>query len=177
MRGPERRTAAGFTLIELLVVIAIIGVLSTLAAVSLNRARLAAREAAAAQDVASLREAVNLLAYHTGKWPNGCPPQGTSNPEVNLNLQQAAITMTPVVGNQGGGCRWRAEDVALWEGPYALTTIDPWGNPYWFDPDYEPYRNCGSKTRLATQAAVLSFGPNGGSLNGYDCDDIWRPLE
>ena len=44
----------GFTLIELLVVIAIIGLLSTMAVVSLNSARLKARDAKRASDAGHL---------------------------------------------------------------------------------------------------------------------------
>jgi prepilin-type N-terminal cleavage/methylation domain-containing protein len=128
----------GFTLIELLVVLAIIGLLATTALASLVRARILAREAAAKQEVAALREAVNLLAQDTHKWPNGCPIEAVANPEISLNGTQAGIVAAPNVGNQGGGCTWTAADIALWGGPYAIATEDPWGNPYYFDPDYIP---------------------------------------
>jgi hypothetical protein len=147
------------------------------ALVSVIRGRLLAKEAAAKQEVSSLREAVSILALHTHKWPNGCPPEGVSNPEVSLNNSQAGITIAPAVGDQGGGCVWIAGDIALWEGPYAVDTLDPWGNPYYFDPDYVPYLNCPSKTALAQQAVVHSGGPNGSAVNAQDCDDIWLPLE
>src|SRR3989339_291682 len=50
----------GFTLIELLVVIAIIGLLSTLAVVSLNNARGKARDARRTSDLKSLQSAIEL---------------------------------------------------------------------------------------------------------------------
>ena len=54
------KSRQGFTLIELLVVIAIIGLLSTLAVVSLNGARQKARDARRMADVKSLQSAVEL---------------------------------------------------------------------------------------------------------------------
>ena len=54
------RNKKGFTLIELLVVIAIIGLLSTLAVVSLNNARGKARDARRISDVKAIQTAVEL---------------------------------------------------------------------------------------------------------------------
>lgn len=50
----------GFTLVELLVVIAIIGLLSTIAFISLNRARAKARDAKRVSDVRQLQSALEL---------------------------------------------------------------------------------------------------------------------
>ena len=50
----------GFTLVELLVVISIIGILSSFAMVSLNTARMKARDALRKGDMAQLRTALNL---------------------------------------------------------------------------------------------------------------------
>ncbi|MFA6304453.1 MAG: type II secretion system protein [Patescibacteria group bacterium] len=51
----------GFTLIELLVVIAIIGLLSTLAVVSLNNARSKARDARRVSDLKTIQSAIELM--------------------------------------------------------------------------------------------------------------------
>lgn len=64
----------GFTLIELLVVIAIIGLLSTLAVVSLNNARAKSRDAKRIADVKQVQTALEL--YYNEN--NGYPVQGTS---------------------------------------------------------------------------------------------------
>ncbi len=167
----------GFSLVELLVAIAIVGVLSTMALLAMGRAREAAQEAAAKDDLSNLRTAILLLENDTEKWPNGCPPWSVRNPEVDLSTQQAAITQSPEVGDQGDGCQWTSQAVGKWDGPYTLEIIsDPWGNNYYFDPDYIPYLNCPSKDAQEETAAVVSFGANGEGLNQYDCDDVFIKL-
>lgn len=60
----------GFTLIELLVVIAIIGILSTLAVVALNTARLKSRDAKRVSDIKQLQTALELyFADHGNAYP------------------------------------------------------------------------------------------------------------
>lgn len=59
----------GFTLIELLVVIAIIGLLSTLAVVSLNSARSKARDARRTSDVRQVQTALEMYYNDAGNYP------------------------------------------------------------------------------------------------------------
>lgn len=59
----------GFTLIELLVVIAIIGLLSTLAVVSLNNARQKSRDAKRVADIKSIQTALELRYVDTENYP------------------------------------------------------------------------------------------------------------
>jgi prepilin-type N-terminal cleavage/methylation domain-containing protein len=167
----------GFTLIELLVVIAIIGILSTLAVTALNVARQKSHIARAQADLRSLRNAVALLESDTGKWPNGCPSEEVTNPEVDLSTTQAGLIPSPIVGNQGNGCEWVQADINKWDGPYVDRAVDPWGNHYYFDPDYTPYSGNGCAIADGAVApVVLSFGPNGTGLNAYDCDDIFLEM-
>jgi len=171
------RRSRGFTLIELLVVIGIIAILSTLGIVSFVRARAASKEAKAREDLYQIRNAIALLQADTGKWVNGCPAEATANPEVVLSNAQAGLIQRPNVGDQGSGCFWTAQDVASWKGPYVQFSNDPWGQPYWFDPDYNINENCPSKPNGPTTVVVESFGPNGVGVNSYDCDDIYLRLK
>jgi len=59
----------GFTLIELLVVIAIIGLLSTLAVVSLNNARQKARDARRVSDIKQMQTALELYFNDQNLYP------------------------------------------------------------------------------------------------------------
>lgn len=74
----------GFTLVELLVVISIIGILSSFAVVSLNSARMKARDALRKGDMAQLRTALNLYyddndEYpYCGTWDGGAVDFGAS---------------------------------------------------------------------------------------------------
>ncbi len=69
----KKTNQKGFTLIELLVVIAIIGLLSTMAVISLNSARAKARDAKRLSDVKQLSTTLSLEAADNEIAPlNGC---------------------------------------------------------------------------------------------------------
>ena len=63
------KKARGFTLIELLVVISIIGILSSLAVVSLNDARLKARDAKRKADIVQMRVAISIYYDDYDEYP------------------------------------------------------------------------------------------------------------
>jgi len=75
----------GFTLIEILVVIAIIGLLSTLAVVSLNNARSKSRDAKRVSDIKQVMTALEL--YYAD---NNGYPSGTS---IDIGSSSAAVCL------------------------------------------------------------------------------------
>jgi prepilin-type N-terminal cleavage/methylation domain-containing protein len=66
-----KKNIKGFTLVELLVVIAIIGLLSTLAVVSLNSARTKARDARRQSDLKQVSTAMELYNSENNAYPIG----------------------------------------------------------------------------------------------------------
>lgn len=157
-----KRFERGFTLIELLVVIAIIGILSSTVLASLNSARQKSRMAAAQAEIDQIRKAALLLESDTLEWPGHKTvddiESGVSGNEIwDLNDPSAGLVATD--GAFPG-----------WNGPYIQQIpLDPWGNPYFFDTDYDIDPGAGQ-----TWGAVIgSFGPNGQGQNLYDSDDIY----
>ncbi len=73
-----KKNYKGFTLIELLVVIAIIGLLSTLAVVALNNARLKSRDARRVADVKQIQTALELYFNDEGAYPSAVDTTGGS---------------------------------------------------------------------------------------------------
>jgi prepilin-type N-terminal cleavage/methylation domain-containing protein len=158
------KRGSGFTLIELLVVIAIIGILASIVIASMNTARQQALVAKAKGELHQIRLAIEMLAIHTGQWPGHQPigsilPEGTLGNELwDLNGGLAGLTQTD--GGYPG-----------WKGPYmASIPLDPWGQPYFLDTDYDLD---GSAASPSDMAAVLgSFGTDGNGQNEYDFNDI-----
>jgi len=90
------RNKKGFTLIELLVVIAIIGLLSTLAVVSLNNARAKARDAKRVSDTKQLSTLIEMEAANS---PSG-------GYDVLPATCDAAGDLTTVCGADYAGVDW-----------------------------------------------------------------------
>jgi general secretion pathway protein G len=102
-----RRRDAGFTLLELLVVLAILGLLAALTAPRIIGFLGGARSQAAAVQVRSLAQALDLYRLDVGRYPT--QEQGL-----------AALTARPAGAER-------------WNGPYLDREgglVDPWGHPY-----------------------------------------------
>ena len=65
------KTSRGFTLVELMVVLAIIGLLSSIVLVSLNAARIKARDATRKSQVSEFKTALELYYSRNGNYPCG----------------------------------------------------------------------------------------------------------
>lgn len=167
----------GFTVIEALIVVGLIGIISVFILVKLDISRQHSQESRTQADLVQARKALAMLLSDTGKWPNGCEPFKKELPPVRLNTIQAGLVKKPVIGDQGDGCKWLEEDLEKWDGPYIDRVIDLWGNSYYLNSDYQPYRNCPNIAEEPSVSVVLSFGPNGQGLNSYDCDDIFLKLK
>jgi len=170
----ERKTR-GFTLIELMVVIAIIGVLASVVLASVNDARLDAKNVAAYQQLRNINLGIQRMINDMGKMTNGCSPNALANPEVALSTNQAGLVEMPNIQNNGSNCEWTASDLAKWDGPYMdIVPLDQFGNPFFYDPDYIPFRNCSTESELSVIRAIVSRGVDEA---WYSCDDVYIEMQ
>jgi uncharacterized protein (TIGR02145 family)/prepilin-type N-terminal cleavage/methylation domain-containing protein len=100
MRKTKRKA---FTLIELLVVVAIVGVLSSLAIVSLQRSRSSARDTKRVSDVRQIFSALDLFIYENGRYPTeeefyATPGKLVSPTSGQIFLNEMPVAPTPVDG-------------------------------------------------------------------------------
>jgi len=134
--------------------VVLIAVLATLAIPGIANARRTSREKEARLDLDMLASAIDELAWDTGEWPGGIARNRTSSAETwDLTGGAAGI-----IENDGR--------FSNWQGPYIRTVgLDPWGQPYFFDPDY--------RINGEWRMVVGSFGPNRRGRNAYDADDLY----
>ena len=149
---------SGFTLVEIAVVTMISGLLATLATLAIMKSFQNSRSKQTETELSMISAAVLQLAWDTGKWPNGrIRTNGGSAERWNISGANCGLLNTD--GNYRN-----------WKGPYYDGEIlDPWGNPYFFDPDY--------RVDGVNRVVVGSFGPNGIGRNRYDSDDIYVLLD
>ncbi len=99
----QKTNKKGFTLIELLVVIAIIGLLSTLAVVSLNNARQKSRDARRVSDVKQIQTALELYYNDAGGYPITAGVS-TGNPIAYSGVTYMNAVPTAPTPADGTGC-------------------------------------------------------------------------
>ena len=111
----------GFTLIELLVVVSIIGLLSTMAVVSLNGARKKARDAKRVSEVKQIGTLMEMLAANkNGDYSlSGCSPIGVVN---------ASTTCLNAADSDGDSAAFQGVDMTKLSDPSLVTSpVTPCG--------------------------------------------------
>ena len=188
-----KKNNQGFTLIELLVVIAIIGLLATLATVTLSVANTKAKISNAQHGLDQILKALVMMQNDTGEWPGhqafnesctnipgGCP----ANNEICGVDVNANACVNSLLDDYSGLLADHTTPYPNWAGPYMTANVaeDPWGNEYFFDTDYsvDSDDNPCSCSNIGCHDVVAlgSYGPDeegvpaGGIAGAYGCDDI-----
>lgn len=151
---PAYRAREGLGLLEIMVVLSVVGVVLAIAVPHFTKARLESKKKAAKAHLELIASAVTQLAWDTGEWPGG----------ISRAVQQSAELWE--LGTAAAGLRSADSRFSNWQGPYIdKIPLDPWGKPYFFDPDY--------RIKGVDRVVVGSFGPNKVGPNLYDSDDIY----
>lgn len=162
-----KQTNQGFTLLELLAVFAVIGVLASMLIANVQDARLQAYEVLAQQHISTIYTAMEAGRSETGTYFFGTEDLCGTGDEHTITDANLNPFMDPV-------------------------PLDPWGNPYQFDGDYQCFTGsvgCPADTDDTTRNRVvlMSCGPNG-ATNGsaglpntagycdYDRDNVVKIL-
>lgn len=169
----------GFTLIELLVVITIIGILSTLAVGAVNIARKNAKITKAQHDIDQIYKAISIMANDTDTWPGH---QVIDTIGTTTNNEICSDGCVGGIASSTTGITSTDGTYTGWAGPYMnIIPLDPWGNNYYFDTDYEVRSDnspCDGQIvpPCDTAAVVGSYGPDGIGYNLYNGDDIIKVI-
>ena len=161
MKSVHRRRS-GWTLVEIILVMSLVALVGSIATVSVTRAITRTRKKQAEAQLQIIAAAVRQLVWDTGKWPGHVLDRSHSGTEINTELWDLTTAAAGLLRTDG--------QFANWKGPYLdEIPLDPWGQPYFFDPDYQ--------VKGQNRIVVGSFGPNKVGPNVYDADDIYVILE
>jgi general secretion pathway protein G len=148
---------SGFTLVEIMIVVAIIGLLAGMGTLAVMKAVNNSRIKTAETELQLISSGVLQLAWDTGKWPNG-------------TWRTEAASGANEIADLSGSALFQISDESVypnWKGPYYEgSLVDPWGQSYFFDSDYDGKR-----------VVVGSGGPNRSGVNRYDEDNIYVFLD
>lgn len=180
---------SGFTLVELMLVAGVIGILAMIAIPKALKVVQNAKARHAEADLNVIVAAINQLSADTGRFP------ATPTTGLNYDLRTDGTLLVEVADLSTADAGLLSSNTnrfgSRWRGPYLdKLPLDPWGTPYFLDPDY----NVGNKNASAkvgalvkggggtsgatvNRVAVGSFGPNKVGMNQYDGDDIYIILK
>lgn len=148
----------GFTLLEMMFAVGILGLLVSLASYGVVTAHRNALIKQAEGELEMIATATLQMAWDTSRWPN----KALRNQPGSVEIWNISTASAGLGANDGSYTEWK--------GPYFVgSSTDPWGNPYFFDPDY--------RIDGVNRVVVGSFGPNGVGQNVYDDDDIYVLLD
>jgi hypothetical protein len=155
----------GLTVFELILIISFIALVIIVLGLILSRTGKSTQTATVHSTLKQIANAVTMLEDDTGQWPNHLTRASIQSGKSGNELWDLTVASAGIVISDNAFPRWK--------GPY-LKEIrpDPWGNKYFFDPDYDIDPGPGE-----TWAAVVgSFGPNGKGKNIYDSDNIFEVI-
>ncbi len=122
----------GYSLIELLTVIAIMGILATIILVALNSAKEEAKISKARTELSQIRNSIEIMSMDVNEWPGHQPVDRICTGSCDTNEIALNASTTGLLEND------TIHPYARWEGPYwEVEPIDPWGNAYFMDTDYD----------------------------------------
>lgn len=159
-----------FTIVEVMSVVAIIGILVMIVTPAVINQREKVYKKKAEADLEMLYAAIKQLAWDTGEFPQTKETdESCDRTSACQDIDEEVEDLTTMYAGLLTNDPTRFPN---WKGPY-LDEIpdDPWGQPYWVDPDYDinsPFNEY--------RIVVGSYGPNGGSRNNYDSDNIYKIL-
>jgi prepilin-type N-terminal cleavage/methylation domain-containing protein len=158
MKKTDSKPSA-FTLVEIMITLSVITLLMALAVPITLNVLTHTKINQAELELEIIANAVRKLAWDTGRWPN---KYLHTHPNSNVEIWDLNAAAAGIVTNDGS--------YSNWDGPYMDTLgTDPWGQPYFFDPDY--------RVDGQNRIVVGSFGPNQTGRNRYDSDDVYVLLD
>lgn len=168
----------GFTLIEVMMVMMAVSVFGAIILVNIIGVRDDAKREKARTDIIQIYKAIEYFEHDTEEWPGHLTPYLICSallPGCNSN-EICDDGCTYSLGDPEGGLAQTDDNYDNWNGPYLRTIpIDPWGNEYFFDTDYD--LNLASGDQGEYGIVIGSYGPNGVGNNTYDKDDIIRIIK